>query len=91
MPDVDHLTDGQHPSFFELEEAICRSLGNPSPFAIPLGLGWVLGRFGDFVPSFPVNSASIKKIVHTFTFSDEKARRELGWSPRPVLSLYHER
>ncbi len=85
-----HLTDGHHPTFYELEEAICRYLRKPSPFAIPLWLGRLLGRCGDLLPGMPVNTASIHKIVKPFTFSDAKARRELGWSPRPVLTLYHE-
>jgi nucleoside-diphosphate-sugar epimerase len=80
-----NLTDGYHPTFFELEEALRVQLGKPPLRTIPTWLAKTLGRVGDLLPFFPVNSATIQKITCTFTFSDQKAVAELGWSPRPVL------
>jgi nucleoside-diphosphate-sugar epimerase len=83
-----HLTDGIHPSFFELEEAL-RQYYHLKPFyVIPRWLGYLIGRMGDAIPIFPINTATFRKITNTFTFSDEKARQELQWLPSPVLSIY---
>lgn len=80
-----NLTDSYHPSFYELEEgirALCKKGRIPS---IPIWLATWLGQLGDRIKSFPVNTQTIKKITCSFTFSDEKAKREIGWSPRKVL------
>jgi hypothetical protein len=50
----------------------------------------MLGKLGDSISWIPVNSGTIRKITGTFTFSDEKARNELGWSPRSVLAHLNE-
>ena len=81
-----NLTDGEHPSFFELEEAIRIGSGKSRIKSIPPMLAQLAGKIGDMLPAFPVNSNTIKKITCTFTFSDQKARKELGWKPRKVLS-----
>ena len=33
----------------------------------------------------PLNSRSLTKMTSTLTFSDERARTELGWNPSRVL------
>ncbi|MCC5936782.1 MAG: NAD-dependent epimerase/dehydratase family protein [Lunatimonas sp.] len=86
-----NLTDGYHPSFGELEQAIAGVLGKKSPFKVPMiaakGLGWV----GDLLGSrFPVNSDKIQKITSTLTFDDQKARTFLGWNPTRVLDRVGE-
>lgn len=85
-----NLTDGIHPSFFQLEEGL-RLLWHIKYIpAIPKWLGYLMGKIGDSVSWFPVNTGSIRKITGTFTFSDEKARIELGWNPRSVLDHLNE-
>lgn len=74
-----HLTDGHHPSFFELEEAIRRQYGKGPLPVLPHWAGRLLARLGDLIPAFPLNSTVFQKITLSLTFSDEKARRELGW------------
>lgn len=85
-----NLTDGIHPSFFQLEEGLKLLWQIKYIPAIPKWLGNLLGKLGDSIPWFPVNSGTIRKITDTFTFSDEKARMELGWNPRSVLSHLNE-
>jgi nucleoside-diphosphate-sugar epimerase len=81
-----NLTDGYHPSFFELESEIAKVYNRHFIPAIPKWVAILLGRFGDIVSFFPINSSYITKITKTFTFSDVKARTELNWNPHSVLS-----
>jgi nucleoside-diphosphate-sugar epimerase len=90
-PDVSgiyNLTDGYHPCFAELESMICKQLKKPKPLNMPLGLARILGKFGDFIPKFPMNSNTINKITQDLTFSDLKARQELGWNPSRVIDKW---
>jgi nucleoside-diphosphate-sugar epimerase len=80
-----NLTDGYHPTFFELEEKIKTALHKKSIPTIPYFLAQLLGKIGDSISMLPVNSATIQKITCTFTFSDAKAKREIAWSPNLVL------
>ena len=86
-----HLTDGVHPSFRELESALCAAMGRSTPRRIPLGLARAGGRLADAVGGLvgrdlPLSSRVVSKMTSTLTFADERARRELGWRPKPVVS-----
>lgn len=81
-----NLTDGYHPSFGELEHAICDALGKKDPLKIPFWLASKIGRVGDIVGRrFPINSDKLYKITSTLTFDDTKAREIFAWSPTPIL------
>lgn len=86
---VYNLTDGHHPAFAELEEAIAAAMGKRLPVRLP---GWLvagIGRAGDLLTRgglpFPLTTDRLRKMTGTLTFSDEQARVELGWRPRAVL------
>lgn len=83
-----NLTDGQHPSLAELDSLMARRLGR-NVRSIPDGLASILAKVGDRIPGFPFNSYRYEKLKRHLTFSDAKARRELGWSPIPVLEDLH--
>jgi nucleoside-diphosphate-sugar epimerase len=81
-----NLTDGYHPSFFELSENISRQIGKSRPINMPYWLAELFARIGDlFGDKFPLNSAKLHKITSDLTFDDSKAREILGWNPKPVL------
>ncbi len=80
-----NLTDEHHPTFFELEEALKEKYNKKSIPTIPIWLAKWMGKVGDRISFFPVNSQTIEKITCTFTFSDAKARRELNWTSHPIL------
>jgi nucleoside-diphosphate-sugar epimerase len=81
-----NLTDGYHPTFFELSENISRQLGKRRPINMPYWLAELFARIGDlFGDKFPLNSAKLHKITSDLTFDDSKAREILGWNPKPVL------
>ena len=81
-----NLTDGYHPSFFELSENISRQLGKNRPNNLPLLLAKVSALIGDFFGAkAPLNSDKLCKITSDLTFDDTKAREAFGWDPTPVL------
>lgn len=81
-----NLTDGYHPSFFELSENISRQLGKNRPKNLPLWLAEMLALIGDlFGAKAPLNSDKLCKIISDLTFDDTKAREAFGWDPTPVL------
>jgi nucleoside-diphosphate-sugar epimerase len=79
-----NLTDGNHPTFKDLSEAISKR----KIYNIPLFIAKLLGLLGDiFGDTAPVNSKTIKKLISNLTFDDSKARK-LGWEPHSVLEFY---
>ena len=79
-----NLTDGYHPSIRELAETIAKAYDRRIK-VMPSYLVRLAVKAGDLLPFIPVNSLKLEKLTSTLTFSDEKVRRELGWSPRMVL------
>ena len=56
---------------------------------IPYGIAKALAFLGDCMGKYaPINSSKLDKIVNSLTFSNEKARRELGWEPMNVLEQF---
>ncbi len=80
-----NLTDGYHPSFAELQSRICEVLKKRKNPNIPYPIAKVLARIGDKWDKIPFNSNVLNKMTSNLTFSDEKARIELGWNPGNVL------
>ncbi len=86
---VYNVCDSEHPSFVDLEKLISLQLGKSLPLSIPYWLAKLLGGVGDLLGSkSPINSDKIDKITKSLTFSNEKARRELGWQPLNVLKSF---
>lgn len=89
-----NLTDGCHPGVGELEDALARYVGRSEPIrAVPLRLARAVATVGDGINAlvgrrFPLDTVALQKLTHSLTFSDELARRHLGWNPRPVLDLF---
>jgi nucleoside-diphosphate-sugar epimerase len=85
---VYNLTDGYHPSFFELSSAIAKQIKKSAPMNMPLFIAKAIGFMGDFLGSkAPINSLKLKKITADLTFDDSKAR-SVGWQPRKVLDWF---
>lgn len=83
---VYNLTDGYHPSFFELSINISKQLGKCIPLNLPMSIASLLAFVGDFLgKKSPLNSDKLRKITSDLTFDDSKARKALGWKPTPVL------
>lgn len=93
-----HLTDGYHPSVRELEDALARYGGRRVIPSVPLSVAKAVATVGDGINAvsawtrlghwFPLDSIALQKLTGSLTFSDEAARRQLNWRPRPVLDLF---
>lgn len=84
-----NLTDGRHPSFYELSTLIAQQLKKDNLLNIPIWLAKILAKIGDLAGAkFPFNSYKLKRITSDLTFDDTKAARELGWKPKSVLSQF---
>ncbi len=85
---VYNVCDDHNPSFGELEASIARQLGKRKPISIPYWMAKCLALVGDVFSFFPINSRRLEKIVSTDVWSNEKAKRELGWKPMDVIENY---
>ena len=85
---VYNVCDDYNPSFGELEASIAKQLGKRKPISIPYWMAKCLACVGDVFSFFPINSSRLRKIVTSDTWSNEKAKRELGWKPMSVLENY---
>lgn len=84
-----NVCDDAQPSFRELETIIAKQLNKKLPNAIPFFVAKVMALVGDLLGSkAPINSLKLKKITESLTFSNEKAKKELGWKPINVLENY---
>lgn len=84
-----NVCDDEHPSFRQLEQTIALQLGKKCPPNIPYWMVRMLALAGDCLgKKAPINSMKLKKITKSLTFSNEKAKRELGWQPLNVLGHF---
>ena len=86
---VYNVCDTRQPSFGEISKSVAHQLGKREPFSIPYWMAWLMSKVGDLLGNnAPINSYKLKKMTKSLTFSNEKARRELGWEPMDVLTNY---
>ncbi|TYK33761.1 NAD-dependent epimerase/dehydratase family protein [Bacteroides pyogenes] len=85
---VYNICDDHNPSFGELENCIAKQLGKRLPISIPLWVAKCLALIGDLFSFFPINSSRLEKIVTSDTWSNEKAKKELGWHPMDVINNF---
>ena len=86
---VYNVCDTRQPSFGELSVSVAKQLGKHKPISIPYWMAWCMAKVGDLLGSkAPINSYKLEKMTQSLTFSNEKARRELGWEPLDVLENY---
>lgn len=86
---VYNVCDTYQPTFGQIAESVARQLGKRKPISIPYWMAWCMAKVGDLLGSkAPINSLKLKKITESLTFSNDKARKELGWEPMDVLENY---
>ena len=84
-----NVCDTRQPSFGELSKSVARQLGKHKPISIPYWMAKCMALIGDCLGAkAPINSYKLKKMTKSLTFSNEKARKELGWEPLDVLTNY---
>ena len=86
---VYNVCDTYQPTFGQIAESVASQLGKKKPISIPYWMAWCMAKVGDLLGSkAPINSLKLRKITESLTFSNDKARRELGWEPMDVLTNY---
>jgi nucleoside-diphosphate-sugar epimerase len=86
-----NLTDGYHPNFYELSNAIAKKYKISRLINLPFFIIKCAALAGDVLGSkFPINSNKLRKITSELTFDDTKARLILCWNPKKVLEYYDE-
>lgn len=86
---VYNVCDTRQPSFGEISMSVAKQLGKGKPLDIPYWLAWCLAKVGDLLgDKAPINSYKLEKMTMSLTFSNEKAKHELGWEPLDVLENY---
>lgn len=86
---VYNVCDTRQPSFGEISMSVAKQLGKGKPIIIPYWMAWCMAKVGDLLGNkAPINSYKLEKMTKSLTFSNEKARKELGWEPLDVLSSY---
>lgn len=83
-----HLTDGQHPTFAALSQAMAAKAGKKPPLSIPYVLARLAATLGTIIPGFPFNRSTLEKMTADLTFNDDKARSTGVWKPQSVLDFY---
>lgn len=87
---VFNITDGYHPSFYELSQIISIQLGKKGkvkdiPFWIVKWIAFVGDIMGEIIP---VNSKKLKKLNSDLIFNDSKARIVFKWTSVKVLEKF---
>lgn len=86
---VYNVCDDYNPTFGEISVSIAKQLGKHKPFNMPYWMAWCLAKVGDLMGhKAPFNSYRLTKMTESLTFSNEKAKRVLGWKPLDVLTNY---
>lgn len=86
---VYNVCDTYQPTFGEISASVAKQMGKHKPFSVPYWMAWIMAKMGDLMgASAPINSYKLEKMTKSLTFSNEKARRDLGWEPLDVLTNY---
>lgn len=84
-----NVCDTRQPSFGEISMSVARQLGKSKPLNIPYWMAWCMAKVGDLLgDKAPINSYKLEKMTKSLTFSNEKAKKVLGWEPLDVLENY---
>lgn len=84
-----NVCDTFQPSFGQISGSVANQLGKGKPISIPMWVAKCMALVGDCLGAkAPINSNKLEKMTKSLTFSNEKARRELGWEPLDVLENY---
>lgn len=83
-----NVCDDHHPSYAELSSLIAKQCGRRHVLNIPRWLARFLVAFCRLTGGRPLSVDRYRKLTKTMTFSNKRAKNELGWKPSDVLSNY---
>lgn len=83
---VYNLTDGEHSTYNQVALHFGQKYKRRI-LCVPLWPLMLVAQMGNLIPRFPLNSYRLSKLSQSLTFSDQKARVELGWLGSNVLKV----
>ncbi|SHN01788.1 Nucleoside-diphosphate-sugar epimerase [Chryseobacterium carnipullorum] len=89
MGGIYNVCDNMHPTFKDVSCRVAELLHKKSPHNIPKFFAKLIAIVGDVLGSrFPINSNKLKKITDSLTFSNEKIKEQLNFSPSNVIENF---
>lgn len=86
---VFNLCDNHNPSYKELSDIFKYQLEIHRPvLSIPFWMANVLAKIGDKITVLPIDSHRLEQLTQSNTYSNVKAKNELGWEPQDVLNNF---
>ena len=82
---VYNLTDGHHPSFYEVGSSLAGLFRVKQPINIPLKIAKFISSIGDLFPILPFNSKVLTQMTQDCTYNDTRAKDNLSWDPKKIL------
>lgn len=83
---VYNLSDGDGVKFNDFVLKVCHDNGYNEPIKLPYWLVKIFAYIGSFLGGKSFSLSILDKMTQSLTFSSQKARQDLHWSPRPVLN-----
>ena len=84
-----NVCDNRHPSYNELGVCISKQLGmSHNPLSIPYWMAWCMAKVCDIVGVLPIDSHRLEQLTKSNTYSNEKAKKALGWEPLDVIDNF---
>lgn len=84
-----NVCSDDQPSFRDLETVICKQIGRKMPVNMPLLGAKFMAVIGDLMGKEAIfNTKRLTKMTETLTFSNAKAKKELGWEPLSVIENF---
>ncbi len=81
-----NITDGVHPSIYDLGEALAHRIGNRRIFTIPDGLAKFAAKLGNKIPAVPFSSTHYSQLTTTLTFNSDAILKVVDWHPHNVVN-----
>tara|TARA_Y200000002_G_scaffold366537_1_gene357593 strand:- start:10082 stop:10987 length:906 start_codon:yes stop_codon:yes gene_type:complete len=82
-----NLTDGVHPSYYELSFVFNKFNNKNPPLNMPLIIAKMVAKIGDLIQIIPINTLKLGKLTSTLTFDDSKSRKVVNFKAQSVLDF----
>ena len=87
-----NLTDGYHPSYYEISSAIAKRLNKKYLFNIPIKFANIIFNISKiFRVKIPLTEAVINKLTNSLIFDDRLIRSKIDLKSNFVLNFYQDK
>ncbi|MBR3766337.1 MAG: NAD-dependent epimerase/dehydratase family protein [Muribaculaceae bacterium] len=83
-----NVTDGAHPSVYDLAEAFAYRMGNRRIYTIPMWMARLAAKCGDVVGynNSPITTVKLSHLTDTLTFNSDAISKVIDWTPNVVTN-----